>query len=301
IDLTTSGGTGALSYHWSNGAATQDIFGLTAGTYSVTISDASGSCPLVKFYEVTAPSAMSLSANVEDMLCPYFANGSIELLVGGGEAPFSYQWSNGKTQRILQDLYQGSYSVTVTDGAGCTSTASFEVENNNSIMPVVMVTNSSNPGKADGSLMMSAINGGTGPFSFAWNNGATTMNLMNLLPGDYVVTITDGLGCQHVFGYEVFGLFTTTVEAGSSLMDVKAFPNPIRSGETFDLAFTMQMAEKITATIIAADGKIVRKERFQLTAGQSYRQMASPTANGFYILHFEVDGQPAGRLKLLVQ
>jgi hypothetical protein len=301
IDLTATGGNGTLAYTWSNGATSQDIFSLIAGTYSVTISDASGACPLVKFYEVTPPAAMSLSANVTDMLCPYFANGSIELLVGGGEAPFSYLWSNGRTQRIVHDLNEGSYTVTVTDGAGCTNTASFEVENNNFITPVVMVSNSSNADKNDGSLMMTSINGGTGPFSFLWNTGATSMSLMDLLPGDYVVTITDGVGCQHVFGYEVFGLFTGTVVVGSDLSAIEVFPNPVRVSEQFDLVFSMKKAGKISATIFTADGKIVGREQFILSAGQSNRPMKSPIVNGFYIVHFEVDGQPAGRLKLLVQ
>jgi Cohesin domain/SprB repeat len=301
IDLTATGGTGALSYQWSNGATTQDIFGLQAGTYSVTINDASGGCPLVKSFEVMPPAAMSLTANVTDMLCPYFANGAIELLVNGGEVPYSYQWSNGRTQRIIENLNEGNYTVTVTDGAGCTSTASFEVENNNFISPVVMVTNASNAGKNDGSLMMTSINGGTGPFSFLWNNGATTMNLMDLLPGDYVVTITDGVGCQHVFGYEVFGLFTGTVEAGSSLEAVNVFPNPVRAGEAFSLVFSMKNAGKISATIFAADGKIVGRERFNLPVGQTVQQLKAPSANGFYIVYFEMDGLSVGRLKLLVQ
>jgi hypothetical protein len=301
IDLTATGGTGTLSYNWSNGATTQDIFGLTVGNYTVTINDASGSCPLVKIYEITPPTTMGLTANVTDMACPYSANGVIELLVSGGEVPFSYQWSNGKTQRIVQNLNQGSYTVTVTDGAGCTSTASFEVENNNFIEPIVMVTNASNANKNDGSLVITEIIGGTGPFGYQWSNGATTMDLMNLLPGDYVVTITDGIGCQHVFGYEVFGLFTGTVEAGIDLTAVDVYPNPVRAGEAFDLVFNMKKAGNIIATILATDGKIVSRERLRLPAGQSYHQLGSPAANGFYIVHFEMNGQPVGRVKLLVQ
>ncbi|MCU0346614.1 MAG: cohesin domain-containing protein [Saprospiraceae bacterium] len=301
IDLTATTTVGTVNYAWSNGATTQDIFGLVEGTYSVTMTDGAGGCPLVQFYEVNTPAAMNLSATVTDMPCPFVANGAIEINVLGGEAPFSYQWSDGSTSRFNGDLNEGSYSVTVTDGAGCTSTGTYEVENGNLLMPVVTVTNASNPTKNDGSLTMTGIDGGTGPFTFLWNNGATTMSLTNLLPGDYVVTITDGVGCQHVFGYEVYGLFTATVEAGSDLTDVQAFPNPVRADEVFDLVFTMKNAGKITATLIAADGKIVGRERFQVAAGQSYRQMAAPSANGFYLLHFEVDGLPAGRLKLLVQ
>lgn len=300
IDLTTTGGAQPLNYAWNNGATTQDIFGLVAGQYTVTITDASGSCPLVLSYEVTPPVAMNLSATVSDMSCPFVVDGSIELHVAGGEAPFTYQWSDGSTTRINEDLYEGTYSVTVTDGAGCTSTASFDVGNAPQLVPVVMVTNASNANKNDGSVVISAINGGTGPFSFLWNNGATTQSIEDVLPGDYVVTITDAAGCQHVFGYEVYGLFTGTVEAGSSLEAVEAYPNPVLAGGIINFVFSVKKAGNLRATVVAADGKIVAKQQFELPIGQSIQQAPAPVASGFYIVHFEMDGFPAGHLKLVV-
>ncbi len=301
IDLTATGGTGGLSYHWSNGATMQDIFGLTANSYTVTITDASGNCPLVLTYVVTAPVPMTVGAQVSNMSCPYLADGSIALAIAGGEAPFSYLWSNGGATRIIGNLYQGSYTVTVTDGAGCTSTASFTILSPGQLMPVVTVTNASNANKADGLVTMSGINGGTGPFSFLWNNGATTQSLTNVPPGDYVVTITDGVGCQHVFGYEVYGLFTGTVEAGSDLTAMEVYPNPVLAGKAFNLVFSIKKAGRIKATIFAPNGKMVGREQFNLQAGQSVQLMEAPTVNGFYIVHFEMGGLPVGRLKLVVQ
>lgn len=300
IDLNANGGTPPLNYVWSNGALTQDIFGLTNGNYSVTITDASGGCPLVQTYEVTPPAAININAIVSDISCAFVADGAIELQLTGGEAPFSYQWSNGNTTRFNEDLYIGTYTVTVTDGAGCTTTASYVIDPAPQLMPVVMVTNASNPTANDGSVVISAINGGTGPFSYIWNNGAITQSLMDIAPGDYIVTITDGAGCQYVFGYEVYGLFTGTVEAGSSLSSVGAFPNPVTAGNAFDLVFTMETAAKVKAMIIAADGKIVGRELFQLPFGQSFSQMQAPAISGFYMVYFEIDGQPAGRLKMVV-
>ncbi|MBK9015579.1 MAG: T9SS type A sorting domain-containing protein [Saprospiraceae bacterium] len=301
IDLTATGGTGGLSYLWSNGATTQDIFSLTADTYTVTITDASGNCPLVQFYEVTPPAPMEVGAQVFDMSCAFVADGAIELTITGGEAPFSYLWSDGSATRINDDLYQGIYTVTVTDGAGCTSTASFVVENPGPITPVVAVTNASYMNTSNGSVIISAVNGSAGPFSFLWNNGATTQSLTNIPPGDYVVTITDGVGCQHVFGYEVYGLFTGTVEAGSDLTAVEVYPNPVLAGESFRLVFSVKKAGKIRATIVAPNGKMVAREQFNVQSAQSAQFMEAPTVNGFYIVHFEMDGQVVGRLKLVVQ
>lgn len=302
IDLTANGGTGSLSYQWSNGATTQDIFGLTADTYTVTITDASGGCPLVQTYQINAPMPMVVNANVSDVSCAYLVDGSIELQIGGGEAPFSYIWSNGKTTRNLHDLLAGTYTVTISDGAGCSSTASFMIENPGPLMPVVMVTNASNANKSDGAVVISAINGGTGPYTFIWNNGATSQNLMNVPPGDYVVTITDtGSGCQHVFGYEVYGLFTGTVEAKSDLASVEAYPNPLWTGEAIHLKLSMKNAGKITASILASDGKRVSTSQFSLPSGQSFQQLQAPTVGGFYIVQLEMNGQPVGHLKLVVR
>ena len=125
--------------------------------------------------------------------------------------------------------------------------------------------------------------------------------MTNITKGDYVVTITDGVGCQHVFGYEVYGLFTGTVEAGSDLTAVEVYPNPVLAGESFGLVFSVKKAGKIRAAIVAPNGKMVAREQFNVQSGQSAQFMGAPTVNGFYIVHFEMDGQIVGRLKLVVQ
>ncbi|MBI1224399.1 MAG: T9SS type A sorting domain-containing protein [Bacteroidetes bacterium] len=301
IDLTATGGNGTLNYLWSNGATTQDIFLLAVGEYRVTITDASGGCPLVKVYNVGTPVPIGIDAQVSDMSCAYLVDGSIELQITGGEAPFHYLWSDGSTTRINDDLYAGNYTVTVTDGAGCTSTASFDIQSPGSIMPVVNVTNASNMTSSDGSVIISGVNGGGGPFSFQWNNGATTQSLMNVPPGDYVVTITDGVGCQHVFGYEVYGLFTGTIETGSNLEAVEFYPNPARTNQEMTIVFSVKKPGKIKATIISDNGKKVAQEQFILSALRSTRQIEAPLVSGLYIVLFEMDDQPAGQLKLVVQ
>ncbi|MCF8248069.1 MAG: hypothetical protein K9J37_06165 [Saprospiraceae bacterium] len=301
IDLTASGGNGALNYLWSNGATTQDIFMLPVGQYAVTITDASGGCPLVQSYEVANPTPMAIDAMVFNMSCPYLVDGAIELSITGGEAPLHYLWSDGSTTRTNDDLYEGTYTVTVTDDAGCIATASFDIQSPGPISPVVNVTNASYMNTSNGSVIISGVNGSTGPFSFQWNNGATTQSLMNIPPGDYVVTITDGVGCQHVFGYEVYGLFTGTVDVSSNLESVEFYPNPVQATAELTFAFSVKKKGKIKATIFSADGQEVGSEQYILSTLHAIRQMDAPLVIGFYIVLFEMDGLPAGRLKLVVQ
>jgi hypothetical protein len=301
IDLLATGGNGSLTYLWSNGATTQDVFGLAAGTYSVTINDASGDCPLVQSYQVTLPVPMAINATVFDMACPYVASGAIEVDLDGGEAPFDYDWSNGNGGTSIDNLLAGNYSVTITDDAGCVATANFTVEPAAGIMPVATVTNASNPGSSDGSIEISAINGSTGPYTFLWNNGTTTQSLMGIPPGDYVVTITDGVGCQHVFGWEVFGLFTGTVDAAGGLSSLGIFPNPALAGGQATLVFASQHAGAATATVFATDGRVVGCSQFTLPQGESSHPMELPPVGGLYLVFVEMNGQPAGRLKIVVR
>ncbi|MBI5914645.1 MAG: hypothetical protein HY842_04655 [Bacteroidetes bacterium] len=301
IDLQVTGGTPPLSYEWSNGATTQDLSGLPAGEYQVTISDASATCPLVLIFEVPLPAPITVDANIFDMSCPFVVDGAIDLDISGGIPPLDYEWSNGSHSQAIDDLYEGSYTVTVTDAVGCTATGSFDIENPNKISPVVSVTNASYLTSPNGSVIISSINGGTGPFSFLWNTGATTQSLTGLLPGDYIVTITDGLGCQHVYGYEVYGLFTLTNNVNGSLTGAGLFPNPAAAGGPVQFGFKTKSPGEITATIFSSEGKTVSRSVFEVQAGLSDFQIAAPAVTGFYFIQLDMDGLPAGRLKLVVQ
>lgn len=122
IELSVSGGTPAYSLTlWSNGKTTQDISGLAAGTYTVTVTDFSG-CTRTTSATVTQPTAIVLSATAVNVSCFGGANGSIDLTVSGGTSPYTYQWSANAGNATTQDvngLPAGTYNVTVTDAHGC--------------------------------------------------------------------------------------------------------------------------------------------------------------------------------------
>jgi hypothetical protein len=118
VDLTVTGGTGPFTYAWSNGATTQDLSGLTANTYNVTVTDAN-SCTALLGVTVTQPAVLALSETHVNV-CTGGSNGSIDLTVTGGTAPYGYAWSNGATTQDLSGLTAGPYNVTVTDAHGCT-------------------------------------------------------------------------------------------------------------------------------------------------------------------------------------
>src|SRR4030095_8920307 len=96
VSFPPAGGTGSYTSPWTNGANTQDINGLSAGSYTVTVTDANG-CTTISTALVTQPSG-SLSASVsttQNVSCNSGSNGSMIISVSGGTPPYTYDWSNG--------------------------------------------------------------------------------------------------------------------------------------------------------------------------------------------------------------
>lgn len=300
IQLNVTAGTAPFEFLWNNGAVTQHLSGIAGGEYSVTVSDASGSCPKTFFFELPLTSSFNIGGVSFDMTCPYLVNGEIDLEISGGVPPFSYNWSNGSQAQNPTHLYEGAYTVTVTDAAGCTGTAGFTIANPNKIIPQVEVINASFANVANGAVNIIQVSGGTPPFEFLWNTGATAQNLQNILPGDYIVTITDGQGCQHIFGYEVYGLFTAVSETAGNLTSVSLFPNPAFSGRQGGLLLETVTGGEVTTVFYTTEGKMVSREVFQVFPGKAIHRFQMPVQSGLYFIEVLMDGQPAGWLKQVV-
>jgi PKD repeat protein len=194
IDLMVSSGTAPYSYLWSNGATTQDVSGLVAGTYSVTVTDANG-CTATRPVTIAQPAAtLSLTATHVDVACYGDTTGSIDLTVAGGTAPYTYLWSNGAPAQDLTGLAAGTYSVTATDASGCTATRSVTITQPAALSASVTHLDVGCYGDSTASIDLS-VTGGTLPYAYLWSNGATTQDLSGIPAGSYSVTVTDAKGC----------------------------------------------------------------------------------------------------------
>ena len=120
INLTVSGGTGIYTYVWNTGAITQDINGLTAGTFTVTVTDANG-CTATTSATITEPLPILLTGSVN--------GNNIDISVSGGTVPYNYSWSSGDVTQDLANVSSGTYSVTVTDAFNCSISDTFTVDN----------------------------------------------------------------------------------------------------------------------------------------------------------------------------
>ncbi|MEI7803133.1 MAG: hypothetical protein WCI97_10835, partial [Bacteroidota bacterium] len=213
IDLSVNGGTVPYFYSWSNGANTQDISNLFAGNYAVTVTDGFG-CTATTNITITQPPPLAFSDVITNATC--LANtGAIDITVNGGNAPYSYTWSNGAVTQDLNGINSGTYSVTILDATFCSYTWTGVVAA--AIPPTLSETHfDAACGLANGSINLS-VNGGLPGFTFTWSNGAVTEDISNLNAGSYTVTVTDANGCTATTNSTIIntGLPITTNQSAS--------------------------------------------------------------------------------------
>ncbi|MBI4648552.1 MAG: gliding motility-associated C-terminal domain-containing protein [Bacteroidia bacterium] len=190
VDLTVSGGFPPYSYNWSNGQSLEDLVDISPGTYYVTIADTI-SCSIVDSVIIAQPLPLTATIVSSDVNCFEGADGSAGLTVNGGAQAYSYLWSNGQTTQNISNLAAGAYSVTVTDNNSCTTTSSITITKPTAILTAYIIPNDVNcKGGSDGSTDLT-VSGGTTPYSYLWNTGATTEDLTNVPTGTYTLTVTD--------------------------------------------------------------------------------------------------------------
>jgi hypothetical protein len=195
IDLSVSGGTPGYTYLWSDGSTLTNRSSLPAGNYSVTITDSRG-CTVTEAFSLTEPDEIVPTPVVTNVTCFGFSNGQISLNVTGGDGNYTYLWNNGSSNPTRTNLGPGSYSVTVTDGNGCTGIAS----GISITQPAAALSASSTKtdvacyGFSTGAIDVT-VTGGTTPYTYIWTNGATTEDLSGLAAGGYGLTVTDASGC----------------------------------------------------------------------------------------------------------
>ncbi len=219
INLNVSGGVQPLSYSWSNGATSSSLANLDAGVYTITVNDLNN-CSLTSQFTISQTSGILITVSPSSPVCFGGHDGFIAASVSGGDAPYQYMWSTLPAQNtaIATDLTPGSYTLTVTDSAGCTAQATATLSNADSLSITNSTINSRcfNPGS--GSLVLNILGGGTPPFTFLLNGiSQPTDTFNNLKPGAYTVLILDANGCVNSDTFSIAPLSSeVTVSLGTT-------------------------------------------------------------------------------------
>ncbi len=193
---TTLTATGGTSYLWNTGHTTSSINVSPATTTTYTVTVYAGTCNSSTSIHINVYTPPTLNISSQNLTCNNSNNGSAIVNIIAGNPPYTYLWSNGQTSQQISNLATGVYSVTVTDGNGCTSTYQVTITQPQPIIATYNITNVGCYGQSTGTITISPT-GGTAPYNYLWSNGASTQTVTNLSSGAYAVTITDSNNCTH--------------------------------------------------------------------------------------------------------
>ena len=211
VNFTATPNTGTVTptYNWLlNG---NPISGATNSTYSTaSLNNGDSVSVLINLNQgcfttnqaVSSSVGMNVSSGLNALIsgsnniCYGESNGFIDATTTGGIAPYTYSWNNGATTEDQSNLAAGTYSVTITDAAGCIFNSSFLIYQPPSPLSVsVNSTNVSCSGYGNGAIDLS-VSGGYGQYLFFWSNGSNTEDQTQLSPGNYWVNVYDYNSCS---------------------------------------------------------------------------------------------------------
>ena len=167
------------------------------GAYSVVITNTVNGCTSEANATVIQNPNVSAVASTTLTSCNGSNDGSASVTPGGGNGTYTYHWSTGANSATVNNLGSGTYTVTVTDGENCTATATATVNEPTAIAVNASATPQTANGAADGTAT-AAPTGGTPGYTYNWSNGGNTATITDLLPGSYMVTVTDNNNCTAV-------------------------------------------------------------------------------------------------------
>ena len=189
LSSIVTGGTLSYSYQWSSGSNQAIAANLSAGTYTLVVTDGNGcidSCTAT----ITEPPLLICSISGSDPLCNGASTGSATVSVSGGNPGYTYSWSDGQSTALATGLTAGTYTATVTDANQCISTCTVTLGEPTALSCSTQGTNPLCNGGSDGSATVSG-SGGTAPYTYIWSNGQTGASATGLTAGTYTATVTD--------------------------------------------------------------------------------------------------------------
>lgn len=274
ITTTVTGGTPAYTYLWNTGAVTDNLTGIAAGLYTLTVTDMRN-CKVTYTTEVVQPAnAMNLSVSYTNTSDCY-TQGTVtaSALVNGGSPSYNYVWQPGNlTTQNITDVPGGNYTLTVTDSKGCSTDTTVMIES--PYVPLqLQLAEIITPtcGLAIGSINV-VVSGGIPAYTYLWSNGAQTIDLVNISEGNYTLTVTDGKNCQSVITYQLDCQFEIFIPEYFS-------PNGDGKNDVFEITSITRFPQNML-TIYNRWGSIVYKKENYDNSWDGKPNVSDATGNG---------------------
>ncbi len=203
ISISILGGTGPYTILWTDsGNDTDQRSNLTPGDYTVVLTDAND-CTATETYTISEDTILDLQVAYDDLLCPGALGTDVDVTISGGVEPYTFAWT-GDINSANEDLVSvgvGSYTITVTDAAGCTIAESITITENPEI--IIDVTKELPSCQLDDGSMSVIASGGSGVgYQYFWYNTTVSStligqddNVQDLEAGTYFLEVFDSEGC----------------------------------------------------------------------------------------------------------
>lgn len=206
------------TFRWSSGDTTACASGLRSGIYAVTIQE-NGCTLILDSIIVSEAPPLRVIAGIKSASCTDTRDGAVNVTAFGGSGGYRFRWGNGFLTPGISDLLPGSYPLTITDVAGCELTQQFQVPS-----PAALTIDADSlsgvrcPQGSDGYIQVVA-KGGTAPFKYSWQDGASSPFRAGLRQGTYRVSVQDFNGCTAANAFEI--LAPTALKAA---IDIRVMP-----------------------------------------------------------------------------
>ncbi len=205
IDVQALGGTGPYTYVWTDTAQNSRLFvgdsfpTASAGLYRVIVTDANA-CITFNDYNLSALSDIQVNLDsTATATCATNTDGAIYISTSSGVGSYTYNWNNGTTNQDLLNVAVGAYSITVTDSLGCQVIKTYSVTNPRLVNITIDSTNDVLCNGDQTGNIYASTTGNSFFHVYDWNNGAATLDLLNISGGIYILTVTDVRdSCEYV-------------------------------------------------------------------------------------------------------
>lgn len=215
--IAASGGVPPYTYLWSTNETTDSISNLVPGNYSVQITDANN-CQLTETFEILAIDCSTFDVQVSKTDQTYYQtnDGTATLSISNGTAPYTYAWSNGDTNSIVDSLLPGNYTVDVIDTLGCNMLVPFTIDSVDCSNFAVQISSTNETAyQLNNGTALASSTGGISPYTYTWSTGSNLQSINNLSAGNYSLNVVDGIGCP-----QTNSLTISAYDCGDIVVDV---------------------------------------------------------------------------------